>query len=208
MALKVDIRKAFDYMDWGFIHSILLSFGFSSHFCDWISAILKSANLSILLNGSPKGYFSCSRGVRQGDPLSPLLFCLAEEYLNRRLASLFDSKAIVSMYGGNHVPCPTHLLYADDVLIFYRATKSNVTLLSKVFSQYGALSGQWVNWDKSDLFVGNFISSIHVTNIHSCIGVRSRMMPFIYLGVPIFYGAPKVCWLKPIADHILSKFEA
>ena len=55
IALKVDIRKAFDSMDWGFIHSILLSFGFLSHFYDWISAILQFAKLLILLNGSPKG---------------------------------------------------------------------------------------------------------------------------------------------------------
>ena len=85
IAIKVDIRKAFDTLDWNFIIAVLKQFGFFYLFCDWILAILYSAHLSILVNGNAVGYFPCTRGVCQGDPLSPLLFCLAEEVLSRAL---------------------------------------------------------------------------------------------------------------------------
>ena len=74
MAVKIDIRKAFDSMEWDFILSVLHNFGFSDKFCDWLSNIFASAKLSILFNGDQNGYFSVSRRVRQGDPFSPLFF--------------------------------------------------------------------------------------------------------------------------------------
>jgi hypothetical protein len=85
IAIKVDICKAFDTLDWKFLITVLNQFGFGDLFCDWISAILHSAHLSILVTGNAVGYFPCTRGVSQGDPLSPLLFCLAEEVLSRGL---------------------------------------------------------------------------------------------------------------------------
>lgn len=77
MALKIDIKKAFDTSYWCFLLKVLKAFGFHPLFCNWIKVILKSAKLSISINGHSVGYFSCKRGVRQEDPLSPLLFCLA-----------------------------------------------------------------------------------------------------------------------------------
>lgn len=77
IALKFDSKKAFDTIDWSFLLKVLSAFGFNSTFCKWIGVILHSAMLSIVVNGHPTGFFSCKRGVRQGDPLSPLLFCIA-----------------------------------------------------------------------------------------------------------------------------------
>lgn len=74
LAIKIDIRNAFDTLDWSFLLKMLKTFGFDQRFCNWIEAILASAKLSIYINGRPSGYFSCKRGVRQGDPLSPLFF--------------------------------------------------------------------------------------------------------------------------------------
>jgi hypothetical protein len=79
LALKIYITKAFDTLEWSFLLKVLKSFGFNEVFCNWIHIILQSAYLSVSINGKSHGYFNCTRGVRQGDPLSPLLFCLAED---------------------------------------------------------------------------------------------------------------------------------
>ncbi|PNX66539.1 ribonuclease H, partial [Trifolium pratense] len=93
LALKIDIQKAFDTLEWSFLLKVLLQFGFSDIFCYLIDIIFHSAKLSAFVNGKSVGYFSCVRGVRQRDPLS-LLFRLAEEVLSRSIMRAKDINAL------------------------------------------------------------------------------------------------------------------
>lgn len=104
-------------------------------------AILQLAKMSILINGSPCGYFSCKRGVRQGDPLSPTLFCLAEEVLSRALIIAASSGALKLMAGPRGVTMPSHSLYTDDIILFCRGDKRNLKLVLKILTDYGNASG-------------------------------------------------------------------
>jgi len=81
VALKVDIKKAFDTLDLNFLIAVLKKFGFSYVFTDWILAILHSARLSILVNGKAMWFFSCSRGVRQGILYLRFSFVLRKRFL-------------------------------------------------------------------------------------------------------------------------------
>lgn len=137
LAFKVDISKAFDTLNWKFLLKVLKQFGFSETFCNWIDAILQSAKLSICINGSQQGYFSCSRGVRQGDPLSPLLFCLAEDVLSRSLTKLVEQGKLKQMRGTRNCLVPSHILYADDIMIFCNGKKSCMQALMHLFTMYG-----------------------------------------------------------------------
>jgi len=123
ISLKVDISKAFDTLDWNFLVLVLSNFGFAITFIDWILAILNSARLSILVNGKAVGFFACSRGVRQGDPLSPLLFCLAEEVLSRALSGSVARGRLTPMSYCRGTTFPTHVLYADGIMIFCTGLK-------------------------------------------------------------------------------------
>jgi len=144
IAIKVDIRKAFDTLEWNFLLEVLKRFGFNSLFCDWILTILRSAKLYILVNGNAVGYFSCSRGVRQGNPLSPLLFCLAEEVLSRglELERISNNLQPVSYCRGTCLP--THILYADDVFICCVGSRKNIKCLLRIFKDYSDTSDQLV----------------------------------------------------------------
>jgi len=114
---KVDIAKAFDTIKWYFLIKVLKAYGFNSAFCNWIQVILESAYMSISINGSQIGYFKCKRGVRQGDPLSPLLFCIAEDVLSRSITNLVAQGKISLLSSSRHHCIPSHVLYADDVVI-------------------------------------------------------------------------------------------
>lgn len=91
-AIKLDISKAFDTLNWGFLFSVMRRMGFPSRFIDWVRVCITSGMFSIKLNGSLEGYFSGKAGLRQGDPLSPYLFVLDMEVLTSYL-----NKAIVSV---------------------------------------------------------------------------------------------------------------
>ena len=76
---KLDIEKAFDHVNWGFLTLLLKRCAFLDKWRRWISFCLSTVRFSILINGTPHGFFGSSRGLRQGDPLSPLLFVLVME---------------------------------------------------------------------------------------------------------------------------------
>lgn len=90
-------------------------------FTCWVKSILRSAYLSLLINGKVVGFFQCSRSVRQGDPLSPLLFILAEEALNQAIHSMISQGCIKGVSAPRRCAPPSHVFYAYDLIIFCSA---------------------------------------------------------------------------------------
>lgn len=85
MAIRADIEKAYDQIEWKLILQALKCFQFHDIFSNWISQCISVVSYSILLNGSPTGFFKPSRRLRQGDPLSRLLFIIGSEVFSRML---------------------------------------------------------------------------------------------------------------------------
>jgi hypothetical protein len=118
---------------------VLRRFGFNDVFCNWIEVILKSSFLSISINGESHGYFNCIRGVRQGDPLSPLLFCIAEDVLSRSIFKLVEDGNLNLIKGTRNFRVPSHSFYADDLMIFCKGNISGLQALKDLFNKLNML---------------------------------------------------------------------
>jgi hypothetical protein len=111
--------------------------GFGSRWRRWIEACISSVQFSVLVKGSPEGFFSCSRGLRQGDPLSPLLFLLVMEVLSRMLRKVETEGLIRGFRVGCNVVdglSISHILYADDTILFGDANPNRLTYVQLVLT--------------------------------------------------------------------------
>ena len=119
---KMDLQKAYDHVNWDFLLYMLRRSGFGRTWCFWIAHCISSVRFSILVNGSPNGFFSSSRGLRQGDPLSLLLFVFVMEALSQMISAAEQGGLLEGFKVGNTFF--SHLLFADDTLIFCKALPS------------------------------------------------------------------------------------
>lgn len=131
--------------------------------------------------------------------MSPLLFCFIEDVIRRSLSKLIRDGKLKLMHGTRDINIPSHILYVDDMMIFFRDTNSIINALKNVFIRYVVVSGQLVNPHKSSIFVGS-MSPHRVSQISNMIVFNIGTLPFTYLGVPIFIGKPKCAYFQPIAD--------
>ena len=186
---KLDIEKAYDHVDWSFLLAVLGKMGFGGRWCSWIKWCLSTISFSVLVNGSPTGFFQGSRGLRQGDPLSPYLFVIVMEAFNclmkRAIARGFFMPCIVRGRRGEGVQI-THLLFANDTLVFCEAREDQLTHLCWLLMWFEALSGLKVNMEKSELIPIGRVEN--VGELADEFGYKVGNLPSTYLGMPL--GAP------------------
>ncbi|KAK1282596.1 hypothetical protein QJS10_CPB22g00515 [Acorus calamus] len=114
--LKVDLRKAFDSVRWDFLSEVLKGMNFPPNWIHLVLQCIQTASYSVLINGSPSGFFGSNCGLRQGDPLSPLLFVIVMQALTNKIDNAFESGKI-GRYINSELNI-THLSFADDLIIF------------------------------------------------------------------------------------------
>nr|GEV87928.1 hypothetical protein [Tanacetum cinerariifolium] len=138
---KVDIQKAYDTIDWKFLHDVLVGFGFHPHMIGWIIVCVTSTSFSLSINGYLHGYFKGKRGLRQGDPMSPYLFTLVMEVLTLML----KRRARDSNYFTYHRYCSKinfiNLCFADDLFLFAHGDKDSARVIMDSLEEFKNVSG-------------------------------------------------------------------
>ena len=159
MAFKIDLEKAYDRVDWNFLEHTLESFGFPSLIIRLVMNCVQASNLSILWNGNRLDSFQPRRGLRQGDPISPYLFVLCME----RLACFISKQVDEGIWDGVAVsrggPRVSHLMFADDLLLFCKAKKSQVQNVVHTLELFCKASGMKINIEKSKAICSRNISN-------------------------------------------------
>lgn len=152
MALKLDIEKAFDSIEWKFLLKILSLLGFHHSWVHWIRQCITTTSFSILLNGASYGKFSFYRGIKHGDSLSLFLFILGSEILSKLI---LREEHLGSLHGikiSRLSPSISHLFFADDVMIFSRANVQEASVILKCLTTHSLWVGQCINFFKSIVF--------------------------------------------------------
>jgi hypothetical protein len=151
-AVKLDMAKAYDRVEWQYLRAIMLQLGFSESWTALIMKCVESVTFSVRVNGHFSETFKPSRGIRQGDPISPYLFLLCAEGLSSMLKHTGPQFLAKGVRVGVHAPWISHLLFADDCLLFTQASQRGGQRLMEILQAYQQGSSQMVNTAKSAIF--------------------------------------------------------
>ena len=172
----------------------------------WVKACVSTIRFSVLVNGSPASFFGSSRGLRQDDPLSPLLFLLIVEVLSRILKNIEDGGLIQGSHVGPisstdiHI---SHLLLADDTILFCDASREQLLSIRLVLSCFQAFTSLKVNVGKSEIVPIGEVSNIH--NLANILHCRVGSLPMIYLGIPLGTSYKTASIWNPILERMEKK---
>lgn len=205
MALKLDMSKAYDRIEWSFIEAAMEMLGFSWKWIDLVITCVSTVSYSLLLNGVPQLAFQPSRGIRQDDPRSPFLFILCSETLCKILNKAEDSglvNGIPMAQGYIHI---NHLFFADDSLLLCKASSLEWSSLLNLLELYEHASGQRLNKEKTSIFFSNNTKQESRDIITSIVGIRTTWSYEKYLGLLGLVGRSRDKAFKGILDRVRSK---
>ena len=129
--------------------------GFAEKWVAWIKWCISSISYQVLLNGEAKGNIIPSRGLRQGDPLSPFLFIILTGAYISQIKGAEAEGRLTGLKIAQASPAVSHLLFVDDSLFFCKADVQKCAELMKIINNYGLVSGQQLNTSKSSILFGS-----------------------------------------------------
>ena len=186
------MHKAYDRVEWVFLEAMLTKLGFHAQWIQMVMTCVRSVEYKVRFNSNETLPFSPTRGLRQGDPLSPYLFLLCAEGLSALIAHEEEAGNLNGVQVCRDSPTISHLLFANDSLILMRADTHNANTLRGILDEYCAASGQLVSESKCSIF---FSPNTNVEVKAEVCQILNIMMESIlekYLGLPSMIGVDRV----------------
>jgi hypothetical protein len=184
--LKIDFEKAYDKVNWDFLQQVLRMKGFDPKWCQWIQNFVSRVSVGIRVNDDIGHYFKTQKGVRQGDPLSPILFNIVADMLaiiiNRaKEDGQVDGLIPHLVEGGVSI-----LQYAYDSIIFMEHDSEKARNMKLILCLFEKLSGFKINYQKSEIFCFGQVKEVE-DKYRLLFGCAVGSFPFKYLGIPIHF---------------------
>jgi hypothetical protein len=149
-ALKLDVRKAYDRLEWRYLEAVMIKLGFHRRWVQMIMRLVTSVSFQVLFNGGKLQQFLPTRGVRQGHPISPY-FLLAAKGILCLLKHHSLSSGLHGLMVAPSAPAVSHLLFADDSMLLFKADVESAEKVQQLLDLYCMAPGQRVNQDKSSI---------------------------------------------------------
>ena len=203
--IKLDMAKAYDRVSWSYICLVLRKMGFNEGFIDMCWRIMANNWYSIIINGKRHGFFQSTRGLKQGDPLSPALFILGAEVLSRSLNRLHHHPDYQGFTMEKRGPQVNHLSFADDIILFTSGRCKTLELLMDTLKKYENISGQLINGDKSHFLIHPNAFNSTRDRIKRLTGFKQKQGPITYLGCPLFVGRPRNAYFSNLINKVISR---
>ncbi|CAL9020183.1 unnamed protein product, partial [Prunus brigantina] len=153
-----------------------------------VKACLTTVSFAVIVNGRPGRSFKPSRGLRQGDLLSPYLFLLVSEALSMNLTKAVNNGEISGIRIARRCPTLSHLFFADDSLFFVKADVLNCRNIKGVLDSYCLASGQFINYHKSCFYFSLNTPEEIRRSLCSLLSIDGVNNPGLYLGLPTIWG--------------------
>jgi hypothetical protein len=200
-----DMMKAYDRVEWVFLEQMMARMGFSHNWVQMVMRCLRSARFSVKLNGGVSEIFLPSRGLCQGDPISHYMFLFCVEGFSALLRQAQAAKDIEGVGFRPGGPTITHLLFADDSIVFLEASEPNLAALRSLLQAYEVSSRQRVNLQKSSIFFGKGCSNEKNDALKNVLGISCEALSEKYLGLPTVVGRSNDDAFKHISDRSQGK---
>ncbi|XP_022556970.2 uncharacterized protein LOC111205438 [Brassica napus] len=202
MAVKTDMSKAYDRVEWTFISKVLQRLGFHSKWVNLIMQCVSTVSYSYLINDSVHGLVNPKRGIRQGDPLSPYLFILCGQVLSGLCQKAERDGTFQGIKVARGSPRVNHLLFADDTMFFCQTSHASCNKLKIILERYEKASGQKINVDKSSITFSSKTPPETKRSVKETLGIDKEGGSGKYLGLPEHFGRRKKDLFTAIVDRI------
>ncbi|KAL9668167.1 hypothetical protein QQ045_002542 [Rhodiola kirilowii] len=207
MSLKLDMSKAYDRIEWRFLQEMMLTMGFSASWVKKVMLCVETVKYRIRINNKVLEVISPSRGLRQGDPISPYLFLICAEWLTHAI-NMYQELGLIEGYTVSRgAPRITHLMFADDCLIFLKARQDSIRWIRDVLRRYEAVSGQKVNYTKSEGVCSRNVPESFTQQVKERLQIKIVEAHSNYLGLPLIFGNRKVSLFRSIEEKISRRID-
>lgn len=183
-AYKLYLSKAYDRVDWSFLEQAMYKLGFTHRWVSWLMTCITTVRYAVKFNGTLLSTFAPTRGLRQGDPLSPFLFLFVADGLSLLLEEQVNQGAISPVKVCRQAPGISHLLFADDTLLFFKENADQATKVKEVLNRYASGTGQQINPMKCSIMFGEVSPASTQQSIKDILQVVSPNFEDKYLGFP------------------------
>ncbi|KAH9786028.1 reverse transcriptase domain-containing protein [Citrus sinensis] len=208
VALKIDMSKAYDRIEWGFLKAMMLKLGFAARWVELILLCVSTVTYKVIQDNKEVGPIAPSRGLRQGDPLSPYLFIICAEGLSSLLRKQERAGLMHGVRVARGAPIVTHLFFADDCFLFFHANEQEARIIKQSLASYGAASGQVVNYNKSSISYSANVRAASAQQVCDILKVAATSNHGSYLGLPSSIGRNKNETFRFIRDKAWRRLQS